>query len=63
MWAPGVPVTPQTPLEPMLNVLGFGQQDIDSYATIAEKFKARSVITVGDLFGISSTWQREELLG
>ena len=56
-------MTPQTPLEPMLNVLGFGQQDIDSYATIAEKFKARSVITVGDLFGISSTWQREELLG
>ena len=63
MWQPGVPVTTQTPLEPMLKVLGFGQQDIDSYATIAEKFKARSVITVGDLFGISSTWQREELLG
>ena len=63
MWQPGEPVTPGTLLEPMLNVLGFGQQDVDSYATIAVKFKARSVITVGDLFGVSSTWQREELLG
>ena len=55
-------MTPQTPLEPMLRVLGFGQQDAESFATIAEKLKARSVDTVGDLFGSGSSWQREELL-
>ena len=51
MWAPCVPVTSLTPLEPILSAIGFGLQDLESYATIADKFKARSVNTVGDLFG------------
>ena len=63
MWQPGAPVTPLTPLDPVLSVLGFGLQDVASYRSIAEKLKARSVNTVGDLFGSGSTWQREELLG
>ena len=63
MWAPGVPVTSLTPLEPILSAIGFGMQDLESYATIADKFKARSVNTVGDLFGSDASWQREELLG
>ena len=62
MWQPGVPVTSETPLEPLLCAIGFGLQDVASYQTIAEKLKTRSVSTVGDLFGSGASWQREEVL-
>lgn len=62
MWTPGAPVTPTTPLEPILCAIGFVQQDVQSYTAIADKLKARSVNTVGELFGSGATWEREELI-
>ena len=64
MWAPGMPLTPETLLKPLLAAIGFGQQDLGSWQRIEQKLAERSVLSLGDLFGATdseSGWSRDEV--
>ena len=63
MWAPGMPLTPETPLKPVLASIGFGQQDLERWQLIEQKLAERSVLSFGDLFGTDSEsgWTRDKV--
>ena len=49
-WVPGQPVVEDTPLQPVVAVLGFALADSQSWNALLSKLQDRSIITVGDLF-------------
>ena len=48
-WTPGMPITEQTALAPLLTTLGFGKAEAACYTKIVDKLQLRNIKTVGDL--------------
>ena len=48
LWTPGMPVMEETPTEPFLGAVGFGQRDDDSWAAIVSCLQQRKVATFKD---------------
>ena len=52
-WVPGQPIVEDTPLQPILDVMGFALADVSSWAGMLAKLMDRQIATVGELFDLS----------
>ena len=52
-WVPGQPIVEDTPLQPVVAVLGFALADDQSWNNLLSKLQDRSITSVGDLFDYS----------